>query len=275
MNAQSAFASADHDDALAERRRLSNLIRNARDERFARKHAQSASNMRQRMRTKMKAGERIIVVKKGTQLGKKGIVENPEWNGRVKVKMHDTYAIKSYEIDEIRREFAREKIWMGLITMAASFLPKKKPVRKLDPAAIFTTASPATRALARRVTENAEQQKQAERIGNGVLDTQTLVNARSNTYIALCSTAFAGCLVSMLEVEILGSNDDQPTATTEILKWVVTGLTVVTIWLVLVYYRDELTLGKASKKYEEVETLFSTLLIYPMLGEMLIMVSGQ
>ena len=41
-------------------------------------------------------GDKITVVKQGSQLGKKGVVEKPAWMGRVRVKMDQTGAIKSY-----------------------------------------------------------------------------------------------------------------------------------------------------------------------------------
>ena len=74
----------------------------------------------------------------------------------------------------------------------------------------------------------------------------------------------------MYEVELLGDNRDMPTAATEFLKWVVSATTVLTMWLLFVYYADLLTIGKAKNIYEQVETLLSTQLATPMLIEMLV-----
>jgi len=266
-NATTAFADDDNKDQS--RRRLSTLIRHAREEKFQKKH--SFHGISSERRIKWQVGDKITVVKQGSQLGKKGVVEKPAWMGRVRVKMDQTGAIKSYLCEEIRKEYIIEKMQTVFLKLAVAFVPKKTPKRNLDPAAIFTRASPETRALAKRVTDHAKQQEQAERIGNSVLETQDLVNARSNTYLLLCVIACLGTFMCMLEVEILTKNNNEPTDTTDTLKWMVTCTTALTIWLLFVYYQDELTLGKAKQKYESVETLFSTFLAYPMLFEMFLM----
>jgi len=73
----------------------------AREEKFAQKHA-AATETDTGKKIRWRVGESVTVIKKGSQTGKKGVVENPMWNGRVKVKMDDTSAVKSYKSSEIR-----------------------------------------------------------------------------------------------------------------------------------------------------------------------------
>jgi serine/threonine protein kinase len=51
-------------------------------------------------------GDRVMVVKEGTHTGEEGAVENPDWDGRVKVKMDSDGTIKSYKLQEIARAAA-------------------------------------------------------------------------------------------------------------------------------------------------------------------------
>jgi hypothetical protein len=111
----------------------------------------------------------------------------------------------------------------------------------------------------------------AARIENVVLQTEQLVKARSHTYLLLCILAFIGVAAQVWEVEILSANDNAPTASTDNLKWVVTTTTILSLWLMYVYYKDSLTLGQSKKVYSEQETILSTRLAYPMLLEMLIL----
>jgi hypothetical protein len=54
------------------------------------------------------------------------------------------------------------------------------------------------------------------------------------------------------------------------LKWVVAGTTATSVWLLFVYYQDQLTVGKCNKEYAMFETLLSTQLVYPLLAEVLV-----
>jgi hypothetical protein len=107
--------------------------------------------------------------------------------------------------------------------------------------------------------------------------TKNLVKSRSHTYLLLCVMALAGCMTAVMESELLyhgegsGTTVHQPTSTTRTLKWLTSGTTLVAIWLLYVYYQDELTLGKSNCVYEPGETLASTRLVLPMLFEMLVM----
>jgi hypothetical protein len=50
---------------------------------------------------KLHVGDNVKVLKKGTQTGKVGTVTDPDWNGRVKLRMNKTGDVKSYLIHEI------------------------------------------------------------------------------------------------------------------------------------------------------------------------------
>lgn len=91
------------------------LIQQAKEERFAKKHAGNDNNNNASGSTmpptptrghqkRWRVGQNIIVTKVGSHTGKKGIVVNPEWKGRVMVRMLVTGATKSYANHEIRTE---------------------------------------------------------------------------------------------------------------------------------------------------------------------------
>ena len=82
------------------------LVVAALEEKLARKHQTDRSTSKGAKPQKWMVGERITVIKEGSQTGQKGTVENPEWQGRVKVRLHNTGAIKSYANNraEIRKD---------------------------------------------------------------------------------------------------------------------------------------------------------------------------
>ena len=50
---------------------------------------------------KLHIGDNVKVIKKGTQTGKIGTVTDPDWNGRVKLRMKKTGDVKSYLVHEV------------------------------------------------------------------------------------------------------------------------------------------------------------------------------
>ena len=201
--------------------------------------------------------DKFIVIKQGTQKGKTGVVSNPDWNGRIKVKMDVDGAVKSYASHEIKRRAKVQAMAMPAFTTRkdASFARKKDNKMVVND-------------LRQYLDEEGSPANPNSRVANDILQTDSLMNARTSTYFLLCVVAFIGAVVSIVEVEILSDNGNVKTPTTDTLKWVVTATTICSLWLLFVYYSAQLALNKAFMQYTDKETLLSTGLIFPMLLEM-------
>jgi hypothetical protein len=70
---------------------------------FIKKHAQGESEARAvRGGAVFEEGERVEVIKVGSHTGKQGVITEPDWNGRIQVKM-DEGTLKSYLANEIQK----------------------------------------------------------------------------------------------------------------------------------------------------------------------------
>ena len=125
------------------------------------------------------------MTKKGSQTGKKGVVENPEWNGRVTVRMADSGKVKSYASHEIRKETILEQIAVFCELLAIACFPKDLPKKALDQKKMYQT-SEETREIAQRITSDMEHQLKAELVGKEIVC--DFVNAGSRTI--LCALLF-------------------------------------------------------------------------------------
>jgi CRP-like cAMP-binding protein len=63
----------------------------------------------------LRVGDLVQVTKKGSQIGKTGVVNYPDWMGRVKITMDDGGQIKSYKRDELTFPQGVERRASGLI----------------------------------------------------------------------------------------------------------------------------------------------------------------
>ena len=108
------------------------------------------------------------MTKKGSQTGKKGVVEKPEWNGRVTVRMTDSGKVKSYASHEIRKETILEQIAVFCELLAIACFPKDLPKKALDQKKMYQT-SEETREIAQRITSDMEHQLKAELVGKEIV----------------------------------------------------------------------------------------------------------
>jgi hypothetical protein len=172
-------------------------MRKAREQTLREKHAANDSVKQQSQQNlskkhKWRVGQRVTVTKKGSQTGKKGVVENPEWNGRVKVRMADSGKVKSYASHEIRKETILEQIAVLCELLAIACFPKDLPKKALDQKKMYQT-SEETREIAQRITSDMEHQMKAELVGKEIVC--NFVNVRSRILCALL--VFEGMFVIM------------------------------------------------------------------------------
>lgn len=214
-------------------------------------------------------GEKVTILKEGTQHGKAAIVIDPLWTKeRVKVRMVVDRSIKSYTSRELRKwGFARgkaqiSKSW-GMITAAVN------PSLVLDDWERQEDVLAQTHYIEEFLhSEATTRKKDVKHTRSSVLETDKIVSSRAQTYLLLCLVALSGAVLAVIEVELLSANDNIETQLTNGMKYAVTATTACSMWLMFVYYKASLILGKMQKLYEPQETLFSTGLAHPMLLEL-------
>jgi hypothetical protein len=168
-------------------RHAEEMMRKAREEKLMKKHAANDTTKgqpqgKQQRQKNWRVGEKITVTKVGSQTGKKGVIENPEWNGRVMVKMSESGKIKSYASHEIRKETLTEKIAFYSKELAAAFVPKQLPKEAFDSKRKNQT-SQETRKLAKRITSDMDHQLKAEHVGKDLRTCYTCMQLYLSMYL--------------------------------------------------------------------------------------------
>lgn len=206
-------------------------------------------------------GESVIVAKSGTQTGQVATITDPEWNGRVKVKMAVDGNTRSYLPSELRKlglargKRSLEEGWAKItaaVSPATVVSDERRELRnKLlsDHVKGFLreeakTSTPAWAGLGSKPGPHQKNDsKSHHRVLNTVLQKDKFAHTRSYTYLLLCLTSLASIAIGLTEVEIISANGNRPTQTTDSLKWAVSGFTALTLWLMYNYYLD----GKQSQ----------------------------